>query len=288
MPADVYGAFGTSGTCGALKFAGGATVDSYKSSDLVGLPAGTVPVPVASGGNVGTNGNLTESGMATITGTLSTPRVGVGNCSNGNVDAVTSSGGATVQGGVVQLPQTVTLPLPTAPNPLPLTGNVIINADTTYPPSVDPGYRDLKVTGGDLHFTAGTYTINSLSLSGTARLVIDSGPVIIKLAGQNENNVLDFGGQSTLVNTSYDASQVQFQYAGTGNINLRGGASFAAMVYAPNAAASFSGGTDFYGSVVASTLADTGGTSIHFDKSLQGKYFTAGNEMMSAFTWKKY
>jgi len=284
-PAEVYGAFGTAGTCGALKFAGGASVDSYDSAALVGGN----PVISLSGGNVGTNGNLTESGGATINGTLSTPRVGVGSCSNGNVDALTSSGGATVAGGVVQLPQAVTLPNPLVPNPLPPTGNVTINANTTYAPSVDPGYGDLKVTGGsELHLTAGTYNINSLSLQGGSKLILDSGPVIINLAGVGETDVISFTGGSEIVNTTYDASNLQIQYAGTGNVKLAGGASFSAMVYAPNAAASFSGGGHFYGSVVAATVTDTGGAQIHFDRNLAGKFFTAGNAMMSAFTWKKY
>src|SRR6185312_15828310 len=98
-----YAAFGTSGGCGALDFHGNDTrTDSYDSG--AGLVGG-VPSLSSTGGNVGTNGNLTEGGGATIHGTLSTPRVGVGNCSSGNVSALTSSGGASVSGGVLQLPQ---------------------------------------------------------------------------------------------------------------------------------------------------------------------------------------
>jgi hypothetical protein len=283
VPADVYGAFGTSGTCGALTLAGGATVDSYDSSAAL---VGGVPVISQSGGNVGTNGNLTAGGASTVVhGSLSTPRVGVGNCSNGNVDAFTSSGGATVDAGVVQLPQAVSLTTPALPSPLPPTGNVNIGATVTYAPG---SYGDLRVNGGDLHLTAGTYNINSLSVAGGARVVIDSGPVIIKIAGVNQNNVLDFSGNATLVNTTYDASMVQIQYAGTENINLTGGSSFAAMIYAPNADATLSGGSDFYGSIVGATVKDTGGARIHFDRNLAGKFFTAGNPMMSAFSWKKY
>jgi hypothetical protein len=283
MPADVYGAFGTSGSCGALTLAGGASVDSYNSADPL---VGGAPVISQSGGNVGTNGNLTAGGATTVVhGSLSTPRVGVGNCSNGNVDAFTSSGGATVDSGVVQLPQAVSLPTPIAPNPLPPTGNVNINATTTYAPG---SYADLRVNGGDLHLTAGTYNLNSLTVAGGARVVIDSGPVIINLAGVNQNNVLNFSGTAELVNTTFDASMVQIQYAGTENISLTGGSQFAAMVYAPNADVSLAGGSDFYGAIVGSTVTDTGGANIHFDRNLTGKFFAAGNPMMSAFTWKKY
>ncbi len=115
IPATMYAAFGTNGGCGALDFQGNNTVtNSYDSTNLaLGISS--------SGGNVGTNGNLTQAGGATINGSLSTPRVGVGSCSSGNVSALTSSGGATVTSGVVQLPQQVTLPTPALPSPLPPT-----------------------------------------------------------------------------------------------------------------------------------------------------------------------
>ena len=298
-PAQMYAAFATSGGCGALQFAGGATVNSYDSAALVG----GAPAIQHSGGNVGTNGNLNESGGATIEGSLSTPRVGVGNCSNGNVDALTSKAGATVLGGVVQLPQAVTLPTPVAPNPLPPTTNVTITSNTTYAPG---SYGNINVSGnGQLHLSAGTYNLNRLTMQDTSRLVIDSGPVILNIAGQgetddnnnnndnNDNNdddnaVLTFSSQAMVVNTSYDPSKLQIQYAGTKSIKLTGGSSFAAMVYAPNAAASFSGGSDFYGSVVAATVKDTGGAKIHYDSHLSKAFFTAGNPMMTSFSWKKY
>jgi hypothetical protein len=109
-----YGTFATSGTCGALKFSGGSSVKSYDSSTYSG--SGT-PASSTTGGNVGTNGNLTESGGATIYGTLSTPRVGVGSCSSGNVSAETTSGGATITGGLVQLPAAASVPTPTVLTP---------------------------------------------------------------------------------------------------------------------------------------------------------------------------
>ena len=90
-PANGYGAFGTSPTCGSLQFQGSSNIDSYDSSAAL---VGGNPVIAHSGGNVGTNGNLGESGNATIDGTLSSPRVGVGACSAGNVDALSSSGNA--------------------------------------------------------------------------------------------------------------------------------------------------------------------------------------------------
>ena len=112
FPAQMYAAFGTAGGCGTLNFHGNQTqTDSYDSGAAL---VGGNPVISNSGGNVGTNGNLTEGGGADIYGTLSSPRVGVGACSDGNVNALSSSGGATVNGhdplqpgDIVQLPQAV-------------------------------------------------------------------------------------------------------------------------------------------------------------------------------------
>jgi hypothetical protein len=64
FPAQMYAAFGTNPGCGSLNFHGNQTqTDSYDSGALVGGN----PVISNSGGNVGTNGNLTEGGGADIT-----------------------------------------------------------------------------------------------------------------------------------------------------------------------------------------------------------------------------
>ncbi len=281
MPAQTYAAFATNAGCGALKFAGGATTDAYNSAALVaGAPV------FGSGGDVGTNGNMTESGGATINGDLFTPRVGVGNCSAGNVTALTSNGGATVTGDVVHLPQAVSLPTPTAPSPLPPTTSTNYNTDTTLLPAGGP-YGDIKMlAGAALHLSAGTYVFNSLTLAGGSTLVIDSGPVILKVAGQSVVTAVDFTGGS-VSNPGFDPSTFQVVYGGTGNVKLNGGANTAAVVYAPNAAITFSGNADFYGSVIGKTVTDVGGAKIHYDVSLQNKFMTAGNHMLTAFTWKK-
>ena len=99
--------------------------------------------------------------------------------------------------------------------------------------------------------------------------------------------MIDFSG-GAVTNASFDPSHFQIRYAGTDNITLTGGSSTAAMIYAPNAATTFTGGGDFYGSVVSGTILDTGGGKIHYDRRLSSKFFTAGNPMMSAFNWKKY
>ncbi len=291
----LYGLFAMSPNCGALRYSGNGHVDSYTVDPVTHLP-----VISHTNGNIGTNGNLTESGNATIYGTLSTPRIGVGSCSAGNVDALTSSGNAAVTGGVVHLPQPVTIPTPPPPNPLPPTTNINYSshAVATFTPASCP-CGNISLSGGStLHLTAGTYAINSLSLSGNSLVVIDSGPVILNVAGRTSGGgwmttPLDFSGGST-TNTTYDSSKFQIQYAGTQNITLSGNSSAAEVVYAPNAAVTLTGNGDIYGEVIGYTILQSGNGSVHYDMNLQNTglfsvtMFASGNPMLGSFSWNKY
>jgi hypothetical protein len=141
--------------------------------------------------------------------------------------------------------------------------------------------------GAVLHLNAGTYVLNSFTMNGGAKIVIDSGPVVLNVAGVGETTPITITGQG-IVNTSYDPSTLQILYAGTGNIKLAGGDQTAALFYAPNASAAISGGADLYGALVVNKLTETGGAAIHYDRNLQNNALTAGNYMLSAFTWKTY
>jgi Tfp pilus assembly protein PilX len=286
-----YGAFSTNGACGSMTFSGGTTVNSYNSAAMTcskGSPptcSGGHLILSATGGNVGTNGNLTESGGATIDGSLSTPRSGVGSCSSGGVDAETTSGGATVTGGLIHLPQAVAYPAPAVPNPAPPTTNTSVHSTTTYTPG---SYGNISVSGGaTLHFSAGTYNLNSINLSGGATLSIDSGPVTLNITGTSQATPISFSG-GTISNAGLDPSQFLINYAGTGSVTLSGGTASAAVLYAPNASLNFSGGTDFFGAVICAALTDSGGAALHYDTNLQNKFSTSGNWMLDSFTWKKY
>jgi hypothetical protein len=306
---STFAQFATDSGCGALSYSGGAATDSYDSSNVT-LVNG-IPQTNPYGGNVGTNGNLTASGTNTvINGSLSTPRTGVGNCATATPDAMTLKSGATVTGGLIQLPQMITYPTPTTPSPLPPTTNVNIPSSATCASAgisasncttLSPGVLSLHPTGGlplaigdisltggaTLHFTEGFYNLNSIKLAGNSFIVVDSGLVIMNVVGTNQQTPIDLtGGQS--VNLSYDPSHLQIQYGGTGTVKLSGGAASVEMLYAPNAPVILSGGTDLYGSLMGKTLSDTGGMHIHYDRHLAKEFFTIGNYMLSSFTWKKY
>lgn len=302
-PVFAYAAFATSPTCSALTFGGGGTTDSYNSS--TGVAADGTVTTDQFGGNVGTNGNLSTSGdPTTIYGTLSTPRTGVGKCTSGGLTAWYGHQG-TVTGGLVQLPQLVTYPTPTIPPPG--TQDLTLNASFSCPTGtytisgcsssggnvyIPPGaYGNITVTSGSvLHLQAGTYDINSITETGSGTVVIDSGPVILNVTGNDistTSSVVNLTGGG-LVNPSLVPSNLQINYAGTGNISLLGGADAAGIVYAPNASFGFAGGSDWYGAVVGAVMTDMGGTNIHYDRTLKTTAMMAGDYMLQDFSWKKF
>ena len=305
VPVFSYAAFATYNGCNALSFAGGATTKSYDS----GVPlVGGVPVISQSDGNVGTNGNLDgNGGTTTLYGTLSTPRGGVGNCTTNNVTASTISGWGTVEDGLVTLPQPINPPTPPPITPPPPTTNVMFNAGGCPSGSsfcsggggnytITPTTSSTIVSMGNVslngsttvHLNAGIYEINSLTLTGAAHIIIDSGPVIIKVAGQGQTTPIDLSGGG-VSNPSLDPTKLQFVYGGTGNVKVTGGSQTAALVYAPNATTSLGGSSvDFYGSILTGKVAATGGFNIFYDRRLQNSALTAGNPTMTSFNWRTF
>ena len=304
-PVYAYAAFATDNGCSALSFAGGATTNSYDSQAPL---AGGLPATSNESGNVGTNGNLTEVGNPTVVqGSLSTPRAGVGSCTENNVTALTTTGGATVSYGLTQLSQSVSYPTPPDPSPLPPTTSVGFTQHGGCPAGVsgctvsangatlDPGTVGGTISMGNLstggssviHLKAGTYVVNSVTMAGNSKIVVDSGPVIVKVAGVDQTTPITITGQG-LVNDTFKPTDFQFIYAGTGNIKLAGGDQTSALFYAPNASAAITGGADLYGAIVVNKLTETGGAAIHYDRRLSTSAIMAGNYMMSAFTWKNY
>ena len=298
-PVYNYGAFATNDTCGAITFVGGAFTDSYDST-----VANSWMTPSASDGNIGTNGNYNGGGV--INGSLSTPRTGVGNCADGAVTATTSS--ASISAGITSLAQPITFPTPPAPSPLPPTTDDSVQKNSGCPAgaahcTANPGVGmtitpptsstvvtlgNVKVSGGaTLHLGAGIYVVNSLELSGGSTIVVDSGPVIFKVAGVGQTTPLDLAG-GAVSNPSYNPTNLQFIYGGTGTLKLTGNSATAALVMAPNAAAELNGTGDFYGALISKTVSGGGNAAIHYDRNLQKYAMTQGNPVLHQFTWASY
>jgi len=295
-PAFAYAAFATNNGCAALDFTGNGTTNSYNSGTLAVNGAGVATPPATFnnyGGNVGTNGNQTDSGNnVTINGSLSTPDAGVGACTANNVTGFTGNTNNITQ-GINHLAAPVTFPTPTVPPP----GNTNINSSQTLGPCVVSAcsYGDISLSGQTtLTLQPGVYNINSIKLSGQAQLTIAPdpvtgkyGPVIINVTGNNQATPIDLSGNG-LSNPTLDPSALQIVYAGTGTVNIVGNGSSAAVVYAPNASADFKGNASFYGSVIAAHLKDVGNGAIHYDLNLERKLFTVGTPMLNTFTWSKF
>jgi len=295
-PAFGYAAFATDNGCAALDFTGNGTTDSYDSGTLI--PNGGAIAPAAlgtaadpftlSGGNVGTNGNETDSGSnVTINGSLSTPDAGIGVCTAGNVTALTGKSSQITE-GLIQLGQPVVMPTPVIPPP----GVTAVSGTQTLAPG---NYGDITLSAKDvLTLTPGVYNINSISESGQAVVQIGPDPktglygaVIINVTGNGQSTPIDLSGNG-LSNPTLDPSLMQFIYPGTGTINIVGNGNSAAVVYAPNATADFKGNAAFYGSVIAAHLKDVGNGAIHYDMHLKRKLYTVGSPTLNSFTWSKF
>jgi len=261
--------FATNSNCSAVTISGNGTVDSYNGAG-------------PNMGNVGTNGNVTLSGNPIINGTVYSPfGPTTGTCSSKGITGLSTSGKAQATGGVKMAAAQI-YPLPPAPNPAPPTSTSNITScpsgltgctnNGSKNVSLVPGqYGNITISGGTTaHVTSGTYNFNSLSLTGNSVLYVDSGPVVINLAGAGlsaSGVAMDSSG-GTIINPSGKTSNLQIYYAGSNGIKLSGGSGTYALVYAPNAGISVSGGSHFYGSIIANTVNSSGNTAIHGDLSL--------------------
>lgn len=273
-----YGVFAVSQSCSALTLSGNSSTDSFDSSQ--GTYAATRQ---NASGNIGTNGNVKLSGNVAVSGAVSSPQGGSGTCTSQLLTAVSSSGNASISAGIVLLTAPLTFATPPAPTPVPprvtqsisgscgsLTGCTPL--DGTKNLSLAPAqYGNLSVSGNTtVHFQAGVYNINRLSLSGNSQLIADSTPILLHLAGQgvsDNNTVLDLSGGS-LSNTAGVPAGFAIIYGGTANIKLSGGSGSYGVVYAPNAGVSLGGGADWYGAIIASTISDSGNSAVHYDRAL--------------------
>ena len=301
VPVFAYAAFATYDGCDALNFGGGGSTNSYDSGNIA---AGFT----STDGNVGTNGSLSTVGATTnIGGSLSTPRTGVGNCTGQNITAWDPNNG-TLSEGLVELPGRIDYPTPTIlpPGTDDLTTNsgcpggfagcTVTGGNVYLDPaaSATPGTINLlnvSMTGGkDLHLKAGTYNINSISQTGGAILYIDTYPVYLNVTGNgfaNNQDVIKLTGGG-ISNPSLIPANFQIAYAGTAQIKLAGGAAASALVYAPNATYSLTGGSSWYGAIIGKYLTDMGGTAIHYDRRLETTVLKAGPYTLDSFNWQKF
>jgi hypothetical protein len=259
---DAYGFFAYGGTCTSpgLIIGGGASVDGYNSSS--GTYASTHTPTL---GDVGTNGGAVEQGTSTsIGGNVYVPNVGTGvppgpgSCPGDDF----SISGNPHYGALVQ---SSNLPIPTITIP-PNSSTTDVSSGTIVPGN----YRNLSVgSHGSVVLTApGTYNFDCITAGSWATISTSpaSGKVTINVSGSGcASAPITFNSHAALNNTSQVASNIQINYPGTGSISVEGGPQMYCVINAPNAAVSVQGGADFYGTIMAYTIDDSGGTNLHFD-----------------------
>jgi hypothetical protein len=156
-----------------------------------------------------------------------------------------------------------------------------------------PGlYGNITVNNKVVHLTAGTYTFNQLLLAGGAEIIVDSGPVVLQLAGQSLTGtppvVLDMAGGSFVSNPTGNAANFYIAYGGTAEVHMRGSSDAYGVVYAPNSNVTVYGSSHWYGSILGNTVDVSGGVNLHYDRNLSSEFYITGALRASAFSWNKF
>jgi len=227
---------------------GGGVLDGY-DSDVAPYAAATAD----STGNIRANGDIyvtktTVRGDATAAGAINYG-------SNGVVT------GAATAGATPDTPMDII--------PCPTTGftpaaNVPTGPGISYSPST--GVLTVS-SGATLTLTDSSYFFSSILLTGNSKLAVPGNPHVNVYLLDSLNAT---GG--TLTNGGGSATALSFTSCGTSATPaywaLTGGTQAYYSVYAPNHIVYATGGSDFYGAVVASIYYATGGAKFHYDAAL--------------------
>jgi hypothetical protein len=313
-----YGIAANSSGCASIAFTGGFA-DSWNSNS--GAYAAT---HTNSGQTVATNGNVTLSGGSTqLYGTIyDSNNTNAGSCP----DAVTSGGtcpGATCPYQGLGLISPFSNPAPPAPSPMTPNVNLNVNSNTCWgaspagcttsstvaacnggsapcvhiaPNTPSTGYGNIT-SNSNVHLTAGTYYINSLSLNG-GTLTLDSYPVIINLGGNgitgggtlftsNSGTTINDGGLpahlliESAAGAAYDSTSPPV-------ITMNSSSQMYAAVYAPYAFVHITGSSQFLGAVVGYTVKSDSSGGYSFDRALLTYGGATPTPVLTGFSWSKF
>ena len=360
-PVFNYAVAATSTGCGALTFGGTDYADSYNSNNGVygGTNVQTTGANIASNGNVTLGSGAHIGGTINLPSTtVNTTSCAAGFKGVSNSSGYTTVSTPPYDKGTNALSTALSYKLPwncsatpCYPSPLPsttaqnvstscatitgctshgtatiydkgasTTANVFTLAPTTSSTTV---YGNLTIANADVvHLSAGTYDINSLTFSKDGQIVIDSGPVVLDVAGQG------FASGSTVVNSgglsgwnmcaptvsggvssgvtgnpgaygvaSCGSSQTAFSgipsnfqivYAGAAAIATTG-APIASVIYAPNALVETTGAAvGMYGSVISNTFLEGSKAPVHYDNAISSYVMQPGPYYPVSFSWSKF
>ncbi len=229
------------------------------------------------------SGSSTIQGNAYLVNVVTTGSCPTKTFTDGSSVGVTGNGGVPIAMGA---PKTFSNPVYTNPSPA-LTTNTSYSAAVSLAPG---NYNNVTVSGGNtLTLSPGTYNFNSLKLSGGSQITVSpAGTVVLQIAGAGAPaKALDFSGGS-ISNAGGSPSSFQIVYAGSQPITLSGGSNSAAVVYAPNSPITMSGASPWFGSIIGSSYTSSGGSAVHYDRSLATSLITVGSFRLIGFSWSKF
>jgi len=243
-------------------FSGASLLDAYNSN------SGPYAGPFGSGNlthdaSLFCNGNLTTSGSSMIWGTCS---VGDATCLDSHVDGAFTNNAPTETRTAVACPvgaYTASLPAPATYNPA--TGVATIssaNMDLPVPPTTYY-FSQLTVSGGS----------GSITLVNPSNLHVD-----IYVSGK-----LDASGGGFINSAPPGQLGLWACGAGTQDWKVTGGSNASFTIYAPTRKVTLSGGSDFFGAMVAKLLDNSGGSAIHYDNALA----SSGIPPVVGRTWRE-
>ncbi len=235
----------------AVTISGGAQTDSYDSS------AGAYSVATAgSNGDVRSNGSIALSGGSIIHGDAT-----AGTTISPWPTGTAVTGTATQSAPPVNYPSVAACGPPYYVN----TGGISCSGGScSYVSST--GVLTVGNNSSTATIANGTYCLSAITLSGGGSLAVN-GPVQINVTGKVNTS----GG--SVQNTTHLAANLQIfsSYAGNNAFVLSGGSGAYMTAYDPDGQIVCSGGSDFFGALVGSSVTESGGlTRVHYDDSLGG------------------
>ena len=291
-PTMTYGG-GNVGTNGNLTITGSADVGGnlYTPRTGVGTCSANAVEGLTEGGSAQVHGSMVQLPAEiaypdpTIPGPSLLPTVSLS-----GVDAVTTCPSLGLTTGVNCFINTATKTItltqgPPAPGVMPslqLSSSVQLVL-TANGPGTQYNFNSLQMTGGSQIGVKVTSSSDNVNV-GIAGKNPDGSTIATPLVMEGTSDAVIAGCASCSI---YDASLLQFLYAGTGEIKESGTSKMVATVYAPKALFTLGGTGDVYGSILASKVNETGTGNIHYDRRLQHDFYVIGHPMVGTFSWQK-
>jgi hypothetical protein len=153
-------------------------------------------------------------------------------------------------------------------------------------PMSDPGGGTAVSIVNGTTLTSGAYRASSINLSGSGKATINGTVTLsvtgsVNLSGSAQIVILPGSSLTLYLNGSFNISggSIVNQTLNPRNLtiygtstctsaNYSGSSALYAVIYAPAARTSISGGVNLYGSVIGASIALSGGSAIHYDVSL--------------------